>query len=288
MSEWQGKTRGNLLGYRIFVAFIRFFGLPGAYILLRIVSLHFYIFAFKPKLAMLDFYTNGMGFSWLKARLLTRQNFYLIGQTLVDRFAFMVNKADLLQYKMDGDHFLKQMADENKGGILISAHLGNWEIAGNMLKGINKAINVVMFDAEIEQIKKYLQQKTGGPAFNVIGIKDDLSHIFLIRQALEKGEFVCIHADRFIPGQRTITLDFLNKPAKFPYGPFHIASKFNSPVTFVFSVKDGNYLYQFSATPPMPGLQAPEAYAKAFVKVLEEKVKRYPEQWFNYYNFFKA
>lgn len=288
MAEWDGKTRGNLLGYRIFVGFIRYFGLRSAYVLLRFVSLWFFIFGFTPRKHIMHFYTHAMGYSFPRALIMTRQNFYLIGQTLVDRFAFLIGKGEILQYSMNGNQYLKQMTEAGKGGILISGHVGNWDIAGNMLKSeFNKPINVVMFDAEQEQIKKYWQNKTGGPAFNVIAIKHDLSHIFKIKQAVDRGEFVCIHADRFLPGSRTITMNFLGKPARFPFGPFHIASKLTAPVTYVFAVKDGNFHYKLSATKPMDGLQKPEVYAQAFVKTFEEKVKATPEQWFNYFDFYK-
>lgn len=289
MSEWKGRTRGNLLGYKIFVLFIRYFGLRVAYALLRVVSLYFYLFAFKPRGVMIQFYNQHMGYNYFRSRFLTRINFYKIGQTLVDRFAFMVGRADILEYNFVGHQYLKEIADGNKGGMLISAHLGNWEIAGNMMKekGLTKRSNIVMFDGEHEQIKKYMQKESGGPSFNVIPIKNDLSHIIGIKQALERGEFICIHADRFLPGSRTITLNFLGKPARFPYGPFHIASKYDAPVTFVFSVKQADYLYELSATVPMDGMQKPEVYAQAFVTILEEKLKAYPDQWFNYFDFFK-
>ncbi|MBS1614376.1 MAG: lysophospholipid acyltransferase family protein [Bacteroidetes bacterium] len=288
MAEWSGKTRGNLLGYRIFVALIRHLGLRAAYALLRFVSLWFFLFGFTPRKHMVNFYTQAMGYSFPRALILTRRNFYLIGQTLVDRFAFLIGKGSAMSYSMNGNHYLKQMTEAGKGGILVSGHVGNWDIAGNMLKSeFNKPINVVMFDGEQEQIKKYWQDKTGGPAFNIIAIKQDLSHIFMIKQAVDRGEFVCIHADRFLPGSRTITLDFLGKPARFPFGPFHIASKLNAPVTFVFAVKGSDFHYKLSATPPMDGLQKPEVYAQAFVKTFEEKVKATPEQWFNYFDFYK-
>ena len=45
MSSWQGKTRGGLLGYKIFVFLLRTSGLKAAYALLRFVAAYFVIFA---------------------------------------------------------------------------------------------------------------------------------------------------------------------------------------------------------------------------------------------------
>jgi predicted LPLAT superfamily acyltransferase len=145
----------------------------------------------------------------------------------------------------------------------------------------------VMLDAEVESIKKFMDLSTGGSRFRIIPIKDDLSHVISIRNALVNNEFVAIHADRFLEGSKFIELDFLGRKAKFPYGPFVIASKFDVPVTFVFAVKTGKYRYHLSATLPLTGKMKPEEIGQLYVEALEQKVRQYPEQWFNYFNFFQ-
>jgi predicted LPLAT superfamily acyltransferase len=276
MSRWDGKTKGSLTGYKIFLFFINTLGLDFAYGLLRVVTYYYYLFAAKPRQALLDFYQ------------IARRNFYIFGQTLVDRAAFLLGKDRKFSHIFENEQYLIDIRDAGKGGILLSAHVGNWETAGNLLKGrITPTINIVMLDAEVENIKKYMELSTGGSRFKVIAIKDDLSHIISIRNALVNNEFVAIHADRYLEGAKYIEMDFLGKKAKFPYGPFVIASKFNAPVTFVFAAKDGKYSYHLSATKPIEEKMKPEEIARLYVEELERKVKAFPEQWFNYFNFFQ-
>ena len=90
----------------------------------------------------------------------------------------------------------------------------------------------------------------------------------------------------FLPGTKTIDLDFLGKKAQFPYGPFLLASKFNTPVSFVFAIKNSKFHYGLTATKPNFKKQSVEQIAKDYVLELENKVKLNPEQWFNYYDFF--
>lgn len=289
MSRWDGKTKGSLTGYKIFLFFINTLGLDFAYGLLRVVTFYYYLFAAKPRRVLLDFYQHTLHITAPEARALVRRNFYIFGQTLVDRAAFLLGKDQKFKHIFENEQYLIDIRDKGKGGILLSAHLGNWETAGNLLKGrITPTINIVMLDAEVENIKKYMDLSTGGSRFRVIAIKNDLSHIIAIRNALINNEFVAIHADRYLEGARFIELDFLGRKAKFPQGPFVIASKFDAPVTFVFAAKDGKYSYHLSATLPIEGKMKPEEIARLYVAELEEKVREYPGQWFNYFDFFQA
>ena len=288
MSRWDGKTKGSLLGYKIFLFFVKVFGLGFAYRLLQLVTYYYFLFAARPKKALLDFYSETLHISGKPALDLVRKNFYIFGQTLLDRAAFLLGKDSNFTHIFENEQYLLDIKNGGKGGMLLSAHLGNWETAGNLLKGrITPTINIVMLDAEVESIKKFMDLSTGGSRFKIIPIKNDLSHIISIRNALINNEFVAIHADRYMDGAKFIEMDFMGKKAKFPYGPFVIASKFDAPVTFVFAAKDGKYSYHLSATAPITQKMKPEEIARLYVDELERKVRQYPEQWFNYFNFFQ-
>ncbi len=287
MSQWSGKSKGNVIGYRIFLTLIKAFGLPTAYFLLRIVTFFYYTFDTKSRTHIENFYLKALKLPTSKIKQTTRNNFYYFGQTLVDRVAFLIGKGNRFTYDFENEKCLLDIRDTGKGGILLSGHLGNWETAGNLLKSrITNTINVLMLDEESENIKQYLTSTTGGSHFNIIPIKNDLSHVIKIHNALSNNEFVAIHADRYLEGSKYIEIDFFGKKAKFPLGPFIIASKFNAPITFVFCVKNDKFHYHLSATEPILDKLLPEQIAEKFVAELENKTISNPEQWFNYFNFY--
>ena len=80
---------------------------------------------------------------------------------------------------------------------------------------------------------------------HVIVIKEDLSHIYEISEALKKNELVCMHADRFLEGNKTLVGCLLGEKAKFPMGPFVLAATFKVPVSFVFAMKETSLHYHF-------------------------------------------
>jgi predicted LPLAT superfamily acyltransferase len=182
------------------------------------------------------------------------------------------------------------------GGLLVSAHVGNWEIAGQLLNRLEKRINIILFDAEHQQIKGYLSDVMNTRNVNFIVIRDDFSHLLEIKEALANKEIIAMHGDRFIEGNKTVTLDFMGKPAAFPIGPVNMAAKFRVPVSFVFAVKETSSHYHFYATPLhrvafTTNLKQREDNFRDALKVytgkFEEILRKYPFQWFNYYDFWK-
>ena len=150
-----------------------------------------------------------------------------------------------------------------------------------------------MYDGEHRQIKKYMEKVTGQRNMNVIVIKEDLSHIYAISEALKNNELVCIHADRFIAGNKTMATDFLGAPSRFPAGPFVLAATFKVPLSFVFAFKETDMHYHLYASEPKEytGLAKADMMQQVlqdFAAAMEAKAKQYPDQWFNYYNFWEA
>lgn len=289
MSTWDGQSKGNRLGYSIFIFLLRWGGITPAYLLLRFVVLYYIWFVPKATRPLKDLYLNRLHFDKKKAAGLVRKNILTFGQTIIDRIVVMSGMKHSFTVERTGGHYLNELADGGQGGILVSAHIGNYELAGHLLQRLNSVINIVMYDGEAAQIKQYLDKVTGPKTFNIIFIKEDMSHIYEMSAALRRNELICIHADRYVEGSRTIAHSFLGANAHFPLGPFVLASKLRAPVCFVFAVKKSKYQYHFYGYPPKTyegrGTTGAEAMLKNYVHLLEEKVKQYPEQWFNYYNF---
>jgi predicted LPLAT superfamily acyltransferase len=293
MPSWQGKSRGTPFGYRIFVSILQHLGVTPAYLLLRVVVIYYFLFSFRASKLIFHYFHKKLHYSRLRSLGLLYKNYYRLGQTIIDKVVIMSGIDNKFSFNFDGEENLHNITAMQKGGLLLSAHLGNWEIAGHLLKRLNTKINVVMYDGEHRQIKKYMEGVTGKRNMQVIVIKEDLSHIYAISEALKNNELVCIHADRFVEGNKTMTVDFLGAPARFPAGPFVLAATFKVPLSFVFAFKetDTHYHLYASKVKQYEG-RSKEVVMKQllqeFALEMEEKARLYPEQWFNYYNFWQA
>jgi predicted LPLAT superfamily acyltransferase len=289
--KWQGRSRGTPLGYRIFVWLLKVGGLNAAYFLLHFVGAYYRLFVKKATDPLKYLYTKRMGYSAKEASQLIKKNIFIFGQTLIDKIAVLSGVAQQLSFTHEGVENIDQLVRDGKGGILVSAHLGNWETAGHLLKRVGAPINIVMYDGEGEQMKAYMERFENKRSFNIIFIREDQSHIYEMSAALNRNELICLHADRFRPGNRTMKHSFLGEDADFPAGPFILASKLKAPVCFVFAFKETNFHYHFYAYPPKTyegrGTTGMELMLDDYVAILERMMRKYPAQWFNYFDFWK-
>jgi len=295
MTLWKGKTRGGALGYKIFIFFLRNLDISFSYFILRFVAFYFVFFSPTAFKAIFNFYHYGLKFNFSRSIMMIYKNYYSFGQTLLDKVAVQAGFYSKFSYDFDDEKLLRQMIEEKTGGILISAHLGNWEIAAHLLDRLDAKFRIVMLDAEHQKVKKQLENVVGNKKIDVIVVKDDNSHIFEIYNSIKNGDFICFQGDRFIEGSKTIITDFLAKKAEFPLGVFYLGQKFNIPISFVFALKTAPKHYKFFLSPRKYFSNKSDRtqldieihkIVNEYAYNLEQMVRKYPEQWYNYYSFF--
>lgn len=289
MNQWSGKSKGTLLGYKIFVYCIKKLGIRAAYSVLVFVAFYYFIASPASFKAMYAYFKHRQQFSSFKAVWAIYKNYFVFGQTILDRVAIGAGLRNEFTFDFDGIDILKQLLSEKKGGILISAHIGNFEIAEKFFSEIDleSQIHIVTIDQEHSVIKEYLaSQNNDKPNVQFIYIKEDLSHIFEINDALSKNHLICFTGDRYVPQTKTMTGELLGKGALFPAGTFHIASRLKAPIAFVYVMKESNLHYHlYTRRAPEIKYRDAQAVLNAYTESITQMLKRYPYQWFNYYDF---
>jgi len=286
-NEWKGKSKGNILGYRIFVFLIKNLGLSSAYFLLYFVATYYCFFSKNSTKSIYYYYRKRRSYSILKSIYSIYKSYYIFGQIIIDRVAISSGLRKKFTYDHDGGDNIKKLIDQKKGGILLSAHVGNFEMAQYFFSEIdeNRTIHFLTTDAERRAIKTYLESVTSKPNIKFIFISDDLSHVFEIEAALSRNEIICMTGDRYIKNSKYLTHTLLGKEARFPAGPFHLASKFKVPLLFVYVMKETNSHYHLYTRKPNFIQNDVNALLKLYTENLEWILSKYPLQWFNYFNF---
>lgn len=288
---WQGKTRGGAFGYWFFICLIRYLGIRAAYGFLCLVVPYFIPFAPKATSAIWFYARKILKYNRLQSVGMLFRNYYRLGQTLIDKVAIGNGMIGKYKFKFDNYQEFLDILNGNQGVIMIGAHVGNWETGAPFFKDYGKKINIVMYDAEHRKIKEMLEKNGKSGAYKFILVnEDELTHVFKITEALNNHEYVCFQGDRFLNADKLLTCEFMGRKAEFPAGPFLLAARLQVPVVFYFSMREPNRTYHFHflianeivrSKERKPEQLLLEQYAKA----LENIVKQYPEQWFNYYQF---
>lgn len=294
--KWDGQSKGKVLGFKIFVFILNHLGLNPAYFLLRFVSFYYFLFS-KPNKYIRRYFITAHHYSRFRAWLAVYKNNFILGQTIIDKVAVMAGvKTPFKVIHKNGDK-LDELAAIGKGGILVSAHIGNWEVAGQGLNRLGTAFNILMYANEKEDVKQYMDGVMKNKKINIIAINEETkSHIIELHKAFSNNELVVMHGDRYREDAKTLTADFFGKPAKFPAGPFIMAAKFGVPLCIVFAVKINKHTYQFSVEKPIQvdrvrGEAQLETVCRQllsqYVEEVEKMARAFPHQWFNYYDFWQ-
>lgn len=289
MAKWSGKSKGTVLGYKIFVFFIKNLDIRAAYLILYFVALYYLLFSRQSSKSIFFYFRNILKYSSLKSVISVYKSYYTFGQVLIDKSAISLGLRNKFTYEFDGVEHLKEMLSNKRGGILISAHVGNFETAEYFFNEIDvdSRINLVRADQEHSDIKEYLDSVSSKSQLKFIFVKDDLSHIYEINNALANNEIICFTGDRYFEGTKCMENDLFGQIAKFPAGPFLLASRLNTPVAFVYVMKETNTHYHLYAKKAKFKSRNSKELLNQYTNSLEWILKKYPYQWFNYFDFWE-
>ncbi len=296
--SWDGRSYGGTLGHRVFMAMARAAGTWPSYLLLAFVVPYYCLIARKSARASRGYLVRILGPARFPRSLArTYRHFFEFGQVLVDRFIFYARGTKSFTFESNGWENIEKGLAGGKGVILLSAHVGGWEIASGIRSRFEwhrlpVPLNVAMFVPEEGRVPSFVEllEREGDIKVIPIGAKELPLEIVA---ALGRGEVVAFHGDRVISEAR-LTIPFLGAPASFPTGPWQIAAATGAPVVVAFLVKEGWRRYRFETFPPVTVIAPRKDRAKvleehvlAFARTLASVLARHPYQWFNFYEFWQ-
>jgi predicted LPLAT superfamily acyltransferase len=288
-----GQLRGGRGGIWFFITALRVLGLHLTYALLPIVAAY-YSFASPDVRATMDYHRRVFGrVPWWKRRWLVFRHFLSFGIALIDRTAILAGKTRHFSFSFDGEEHLRAALAGGRGVLLLTAHVGNWEAAGQLLTRLDVPINVTGFDNETPGIRSLLNQASK-PNFRLLPLTGSPTDTIPLVAALRRGEIVAMLGDRSY-GSPAAPLWFLGGMARFPIGAYVMAAIAGAPLVHVFNLRERGGHYRFIGFPPqhprMPSHDQRDAYlrdcAGRFARDLESIVKRGPLQWYNFYPFWE-
>lgn len=291
--RWTGRTSGGYFGNWFFIQTLRAFGLRAALAPLTPICAYYLLAHRRAVKCSMEFLAAALGpCPPARGYWRTYKHFYSLGMMLLERFAIVAGQGKFV-FDHDGDIHIKNALDRGRGLIILGAHVGNWEAAGHLMSRYEAVVNVVGFDRERKSIKNLFASRMGNRKFNFIAAGGDEPMLAIpVLSALRRGEIVALHGDRIFGGA-TLKANFLGRPASFPVGAYRLAAISGAPLAHAFSAREKFGFYRLIAYPAMTcadrGREGRAEFEKTGVELyarrLEELVRRYPFQWYNFYPF---
>ena len=278
------KQYGNTTGTKIILLFYKILGYKIPAFIVNFIALYYTITTTSVKKVLQSYYSH------LGIKLDLKQYFKHIrffSFSIFDRFISRTNPYEIKIDKVNSKDFYKL----SNGGIILLSHFGGWAIAANAFKDDKlPTVNIVMKESTKENLKKVEKKEVRNNEKHVHIIdlkKGGLVSNIKIANALMDNEIVAFMADRVIDPLKTVAVNFLNEKVNFNKTPFDIAIKTKKPIMAIFIVNIGLQHYKLTVININPKNKTTKSLAQSYANILEKLIKKYPEQWYNFYDFFK-
>jgi Kdo2-lipid IVA lauroyltransferase/acyltransferase len=189
---------------------------------------------------------------------------------------------------IDASELLAKTIGQKKGGVLLSAHFGNWELfglcAGLLVTPATIVVKRLKNNEIDQQINTWRTMHGNRIIYKGKALREGM-------RTLGKGGILTVLGDQSDPGGSFYT-EFLGRRTSVFLGPAYLALKAGVPifVGMCRRIGDGRYIVECEEI-DMSGLGTAktdaEELARRYTKVLERFIYQYPEEWFWLHNRWK-
>jgi KDO2-lipid IV(A) lauroyltransferase len=245
----------------------------------------------RTKAGIRDNFRTALGVSETEAEKLARRQFFEYGRHTIDvwklRSETLVPRVTTLA---EDARVLDRVRRGGRGFLLVTGHVGNWEMGAVTLRAHNLVPAVVgqpELDANVQEMRQQLRERLGVES---IDIGYTMATAFRVRQAVGNGRAVALLVDRAYPEDEVI-VPFFGRPTPFLRSPALLARFCGCEILPGFFLRhaDGSYFNIWGEPLSSDASLSPdEDAARVMTRVaadLERVIRLHPTQWFNFYKF---
>lgn len=226
---------------------------------------------------------------WLGRQRRVWRTFYSFAWSQTERYERLFTDLGF-DIGLEGAERWERLSRAPKGLVLVTGHVGNWEMASAQpasAEGIDlHVVREEELDPRAQQwIEARLRARMSG-GDHIHFAKDDPFLGLALREALERGEVVALQGDRPRTGGGALEIELFGRPYALPVGPLALARQTGAPVLPSFVHRLGRRRYQVAFHPPIEVARTPDrhadllAAARSLAGELETAIRRSPHEWY--------
>lgn len=281
--------RGNRLGFWFFRTTVQLIGLRPAYALLYAVCSYYFLFdrtAVRAAKAYLTrrFPTHG------QLRILgdVYKLFVSQGKSLIDRY-YLTELGGNIDMTFNGGERIAGLSEKDTGFILLTSHIGNWQIAMSALSKLERPVCLLMRPEDNLAVEQSLNMRSG--SLKIVSPDQFLGGVVEMMNLISEGSIVSIMGDRNY-GSNAVDVTFLDHKASFPYGAFTIAAATGCPIVVLLSARTGYKKYQIDVggvlnpeyVGNMPKREQLARWVQEYADMINGYVNQHPYQCFLFHD----
>jgi Kdo2-lipid IVA lauroyltransferase/acyltransferase len=216
---------------------------------------------------------------------LARQSYQHLGRTFIETALLDSLGKDGLQElveSVEGWEEVEEVMSKGKGAVMVTGHIGNWELAGGYVAARGIALDAIVRGMANPLFDAYINHTREGLGMTIV---HDSEAVRRTPRSLRAGRAVAFVADQGAKGLASTFVPFFGRPAKTPRGAAVFALRFEVPVLFVVALRKPNGRYRLI----VERLEAKrtgdmdsdvDAIVARFTERLEHWVRVVPAQYF--------
>ena len=220
--------------------------------------------------------------------IMVRQVFQNFAKYLVDFFRFTIIDESYIKrfVTLEGTEHIDAALKDGKGVILLSAHIGNWELGGAALSLSGYPVNAVVLTHQNKKINDFFTRQRLKGKMRPIEIGASLKACY---RTIKSNGLLALLGDRDFT-KSGVVIDFFGKPALMPKGPGVFAYRHGSAILPTFMVRNPDDSFRlFIGGPILADCSKEETaaikeVAGRYLKPIESCIKQYPTQWYVFRN----
>jgi predicted LPLAT superfamily acyltransferase len=254
------------------------------------ITLYFYLTSAQVRIASKNYLRRIptlTGNPWQVAK-----HIFYFSSTILDRVYFLTDQFHRFEIKIHGIEHIEAQQASGKGCILLGAHLGSFELLRALAVQSKMPFKILMYQDHNAMITQIFNSLNPAVAKSVINLASN-SAMLKMNECLAAGDMVGMLGDRYVKTDKKLSYPLLGDDVEFPAGPFTLATVTNVPVIFFCGVYCGKNKYEIYIEKIAEAVQLPRRERDVYVKEATQKyvdrieyyIKKYPYNWFNFYDF---
>jgi len=221
------------------------------------------------------------------------KHIFCFSATILDRVYFLTDQYDLFDITVHGSEILDKVVAQKQGCILLGAHVGSFEALRCLaITHENLPLKIMIYQDHNEMITKILDELNPKVSASVINLADD-NALLQMKESIDEGYLIGMLGDRVMQKEKQAIFTLLGDNVAMPAGPLSLASILQVPVIQFYGIYLGGNRYKFIIEELMEVNSAPrkerdeivEKHMKIYTHSLEQKIKQYPYNWFNFFDY---